>query len=223
MSATADVDGTSMKKRATGLRQVTAKSDRGANLSPDGRRMRAIRTARSIVEAYVSLIREKHTRPAVAELAETARCSVRSVYERFGSLGELDRATFDYVLKRLAEPPPTLLPEGDRHNRIRSHVRTRAVACETWLPVWQVLRGDYGSQALQSSIERMCQLTREQLELVYRPELECLTAHRRQTILIALEALTDFESWGRMREHYKLSVDEACSVWSEVIDQLLRE
>jgi hypothetical protein len=65
------------------------------------------------------------------------------------------------------------------------------------------------------------QLIRERLELVYRPELAVLSEQRRQTILIALEALTDFECWGRMREHHKLSVDEACAVWCDAIDQLL--
>ena len=62
---------------------------------------------------------------------------------------------------------------------------------------------------------------RQQLEMVYRTELETLSDQRRQTILVILEALMDFECWGRMREHYKLSVDEACAVWDEAIDQLL--
>src|SRR5262249_56894698 len=104
---------------------------------------------------------------------------------------------------------------------IHSHVRSRAHTCQTWLTVWQVLRADSGSKALQERIERVRQYARQQLEIVYRPELEILSDQRRQTILVVLEALTDFECWGRMREHYKLSVDEACAVWDEAIDQLL--
>jgi hypothetical protein len=43
---------------------------------------------------------------------------------------------------------------------------------------------------------------------------------RRRT-LIALEAITDFESWGRMRETFGLSVEEAGAVWIRAIDGLL--
>jgi len=42
-----------------------------------------------------------------------------------------------------------------------------------------------------------------------------------EDLLIALEALIDFESWGRMREDHGLSFDEACSVWIRMIDRML--
>src|SRR6516165_8447790 len=47
----------------------------------DGRRKRSIRTAHSIIEANLSLVREIHAHPTVAELAKRARCSARSVFE----------------------------------------------------------------------------------------------------------------------------------------------
>jgi hypothetical protein len=40
-------------------------------------------------------------------------------------------------------------------------------------------------------------------------------------MLIALEAITDFESWGRMREDNGLDVEQACAVWIKAIDRLL--
>jgi hypothetical protein len=46
-------------------------------------------------------------------------------------------------------------------------------------------------------------------------------AVERQRTLIALEAITDFESWGRMRETFGLSVEEAGAVWIRAIDRML--
>jgi len=61
----------------------------------------------------------------------------------------------------------------------------------------------------------------ERLEIMYRPELSLLSERDRKRTLIALEALTDLESWGRMRETFGLSVEQARSVWIRSIDRLL--
>jgi hypothetical protein len=57
--------------------------------------------------------------------------------------------------------------------------------------------------------------------LMYRPELSTLAEADRTALLITLEALTDFESWGRMRERHGLSVEAARDVWARAIDRLL--
>jgi AcrR family transcriptional regulator len=186
----------------------------------DGRHRRAARTSHAIIEAYLSLVLETHARPAMTDVAKRAGCTTRSIFVRFETLDGLALATFDHVLQRVAKLPLTV--EGDRQCRIRTHVRTRAHNCEKWRPLWQLLsRADPSSRALQARIERVRQVTRNRMERAYRTELASLSGRRRQTILIALEALTEFECWSRMREHYKLSVDEACAVWCEAIDQLL--
>lgn len=59
------------------------------------------------------------------------------------------------------------------------------------------------------------------LELMYKPELSVLSADERRDLLIALEALTDIESWARMREQHGLPFEEASDVWIYAIDRLL--
>jgi hypothetical protein len=56
---------------------------------------------------------------------------------------------------------------------------------------------------------------------MYQPELSTLTDGERTDTLIALGALTDFESWGRMREMHGLSIQEAQNVWIKAIDRIL--
>ena len=55
----------------------------------------------------------------------------------------------------------------------------------------------------RSRVRLMRELILRRLELMYRPELSTLAEPMRRYTLIALEALTDFESWGRMRENLR--------------------
>ena len=61
---------------------------------PDGRNLRAARTRKSILNAARALIREGDFSPTVIEVARNANCSVRSVFQHFGSIGGLYAAVF---------------------------------------------------------------------------------------------------------------------------------
>ena len=56
---------------------------------------------------------------------------------------------------------------------------------------------------------------------MFRPELLTLPDSDKRKTLLALEAITDYESWGRMRELHGLSFEEACVTWIRVVDRLL--
>ena len=60
------------------------------------------------------------------------------------------------------------------------------------------------------------------LALVYGPELSILPEPERAQLLIGLDVLTGFESWGRMREDHGLSIEGACELWTILIRRLLR-
>ena len=59
------------------------------------------------------------------------------------------------------------------------------------------------------------------MELLYRPELQTLPEPARKYMLVALEAITDIESWARMREQHGLTFEEACAIWIRAIDRML--
>jgi AcrR family transcriptional regulator len=191
-----------------------------SNERPDGRRERTFRTRKLLIEAYINVAGEKKRIPKTGEVALRAGVSQRSVFERFGSLDALSLAAFDHIL----EPSMSTgdLGQADRQTRIRFQVGVRARSCETWLPVWRLVASAHGtSQALEERVEEVRALTRGRLELMYRPELDTLSEPARIAVLIALEALTDWACWGRMREHYGHSFDQACNAWIEAIERLL--
>ena len=91
-----------------------------------------------------------------------------------------------------------------------------------WLPMWRVLvryRDEGDPVTTRINLVREAILAR--LKLMYRLELSTLPEAGRARLLIALEALTDFEAWGLMRERHGLSFEAACDVWIDTIDKLL--
>ncbi len=188
----------------------------------DGRRLRSERTEQLIVEAYMSLARERQQVPTAAQIAERAGCSVRSVFERFPDLNTIRVAATDHAIaESVAQNVPFDL-NGDRQTRIRLHVEVRGWGCERWLPLWRVLNADPGESAeLKKRIRMIRELIVMRIQAIFKRELSTLADLERRRVVIALEALVDFESWGRMRELYGLSSEEACSVWIRAFDRLL--
>jgi AcrR family transcriptional regulator len=188
----------------------------------DGRRLRSERTRRLIVEAYMTLVRETSQMPTAVQIAERAGYSVRSIFERFPDLTALRVAVTDYAIAEARANAALRDLDADRETRVRSQVDQRAQTCERWLPLWRVLSTDSAqSPDLNQRITVIRQLTTMRMEMMFKPELSTVPDADRRKIMLALEALTDFESWARMREMYGLSVEEASTVWVRAINRLL--
>jgi AcrR family transcriptional regulator len=188
----------------------------------DGRRLRSERTKQLIIEAFLSLLRDDPVMPTAVQIAERAGYSVRSIFERFPDLVALRVAATDYALAQALALAPARHVDGDRETRIRSQVETRAFTCERGVALWRVLvSSDDDNGELKIRINRARETTVSRLELMYKAELAALSNVERRQVLISLEALTDIESWARMRELYGLSFEEACVVWIHAIDRLL--
>jgi AcrR family transcriptional regulator len=190
----------------------------------DGRRLRSERTRRLIIEAYLALLRESPHIPTAVSIAQRAGYSVRSIFERFPDLHALRVAATDHAMTQVSVQVAGRPVTGGRAERLRAHVQTRGQVCEEWLPLWRALNANQGdSTDLKQRIRLIREMVIRRLEEVYAPELATLgELERRQTVL-ALEALVDFESWARLREHFALPFAEACGVWIRALDRLLPE
>jgi len=188
----------------------------------DGRRLRSERTRRLIVEAYMALVRENAQMPTAAQIAERAGYSVRSIFERFPDLTALRVAVTDYAIAEARAHASLRDLDAPRATRIRSQVEQRARTCERWQPLWRVLSMDASqSPDLDQRITVIRQLIVMRMEMMFKPELSAVASSDRRKVVLALEAITAFESWARMRELYALSVDAASAVWVRAIDRLL--
>jgi AcrR family transcriptional regulator len=188
----------------------------------DGRRKRGERTARRLVEAYISLATEKRRSPTAEEVASEAGCSSRSVFERFNTLGELELAVFDVMLAQHAWEPDLDALKFDREGRSALYLAKRATVCEKWLPLWRTLMRSFGAgEAIDMRIATARERTQEDLRRAFGPELALLEESECHTMLRIMDALFDFECWGRMRELEKLPVAQARRTWRLTLDWML--
>ena len=188
----------------------------------DGRRLRSERTRQLIIEAYMALVRDGSQLPTAVQIAERAGYSVRSIFERFPDMHALRVAVTDYAIAEGRAQGALRDVDADRLTRIRSHVEQRGQGCERWLPLWRVLstKNDE-SPELKKRMRMVRELVRMRLELMFQRELSSVVDPQRRHTVIALETLTDFENWGRMRELYGLDFEQAARVWIRAIDRLL--
>ena len=188
----------------------------------DGRRLRSERTRQLIIEAFLLLLREATHMPTAVQIADRAGYSVRSVFQRFPDLHSLHVAATDFALGQALGTAMSEDIVGDRAARMRGHVEIRAKTCEEWLPLWRALVANRGElNELTQRIRKARETTWKRVEITYSPELSTLGDSDRTKLLIALEALTDYESWARMRELHGLTADQARDVWTSAIDRLL--
>lgn len=200
---------------------IAPAADRNASRI-DGRRQRSERTRQLIIEAYLALLRDSPKIPTATQVAERAGYSVRSVFERFPDLMALRIAATDQAFAEGTAQAVARHVDSDRPTRIRSQIATRGQTCEKWLPLWRAINLNHGEdERLKLRITLMREAIWQRIELMYRPELSTLGEPMRRNVVVAIEAITDFESWGRMREFYGLSFADACDVWVRAIDRLL--
>jgi AcrR family transcriptional regulator len=188
----------------------------------DGRLRRSERTRQALIEAYLDLLGEKQRPPTTPEIAKRAGCSTRSIFERFSDLLTLSLAAADHAFAQALAQTADPNVDADLHTRLKSQVESRAAICERWLPLWRaLLRYQSESEELAIRIKRTRAAMVARLELVYAPELSTLSEPERRQLLVALDILTDFESWGRLRESHGLSIEAARDIWINAIGRML--
>ena len=187
----------------------------------DGRRLRSERTRLSIILAYLELLRRHGVMPTAAQIADEAGYSTRSIFERFSDLDALSLATADYAIAQGQAEAVARYVDGDRPTRIRSHVETRALACEKWLPLWRIITSQDQMVELKTRVVLVRLANVERMKLMYAPELATLAEAPRDQLLLALAALTSFESWDQLRYCHGLSVEAAQAVWRSAIERML--
>jgi AcrR family transcriptional regulator len=172
---------------------------------PDGRVRRGARNREAIVNALFDLIGEGELQPTAEQVAARAGVQVRTVFRHFEDMASLNGE----ISSRLGEQIRPILQEiprsGSLTDRARALVRARAAVFERIAPYkrssnslrWRV---DY----LQRNHEEMVREQRRHLGEVF-PELESAPA----TALSALELVTSFEAWERLRVDQRLGVDRA--------------
>lgn len=176
----------------------------------DGRVLRGTRNREAIIDALVDLYRAGVLRPTAQQVAEQARVAPRSVYHHFADMEALitevsARQVRDYG--RLMHPPPV---GGDLDHRVETVVRQRSELFEAVSPVRRAaLLEAHRSPTVRRNLSTLAARLRAQLEVVCAPELARRTPAARADLLDAIDLLTSWEAWERLRTQQRLGVRRA--------------
>lgn len=178
------------------------------NEAVDGRRLRGERSRQAIIDAALALMEEGNLVPTAQQISDRAGVGIRSFFRHFSDMETLF-ASIDGQIREFAE---RLFLGGDREGslaeRIRHAVERRADGYEvetkmilsTAAQMWryEVLRKNYAryQRGLRRDLDN------------WLPELAELLAPQRE----AIDAITSFEMWHRLRYHQKISKKAAIEV-----------
>jgi len=198
-------------KRARGNR---ARDEEGEERL-DGRALRSVRSRERILDALTELIGEGNLQPTGERVAARAGYGLRTVYRHFDDMEGLYRELQTRLESTLRPPNPEPLLEGSVGDRIADAVARRVALFERASPFLRSgasLR--WRSTFLAESQAKMVRDLRQDL-LRCLPEAARASAHRRE----AIELMTSFEAWDRLRTDQKLGRDRA----QRVVEQTLRD
>ena len=185
---------------------------------PDGRLMRSERSREAIVKAMLELIEEGNLSPTAQQTADRASVGIRSVFRHFEDMESIFAYADELTQPRIQD----LFSDGDRNGslserilhateqRARGYEAIKQVILSTQARLWR-------SKVLQKNYERSQRRLRKDLG-DWLPEMKNLSRSRRE----AIEAVTSFENWHRLRQHQSLSKKKSIQVIVEMLTLLIR-
>lgn len=186
----------------------------------DGRHRRRVENLEAVVEATLELMSDNGALPTVAEVAERAGISQRSVFRYFDDVDQLTRAAVDARFRQgaalvgMPSPIPVALDD-----RLRELAASRSRLFEFLGPTARVVRTRLvDNPVLIESVERSRHALRSQLREVLAPELEAAGG---EVTLAALDVVYSFEAWDLLRRDQGLSPEEAAAVLVAAASALL--
>ena len=188
----------------------------------DGRVLRGARTRDSIVQALLDLLNDGVPAPTAAQIADRAGVSVRSVFQHFSDMEALYADLAAEQRERVAPLLGGLRRPDTLQERIAAIVAQRSELFETITPVRHAI-GSRASEslALQARLAELSTALREQVAEQFADELGALAARPRRSLLDAIDLVTSFEAWDRLRVVQLLDRNDAERTLSDALSSLL--
>lgn len=197
-----------------GRRSVDAGFDTSEDDDGDGRTLRRTRNRRSVIIALLDIVREGQLDPSVADIADRAGVSHRSVFRYFDDINDLVRTAIDHEIERAA--PLAMIPDlgkGSLDRRIDSWVDSRL---RLHIEMYQVgLVARHRAQEIPSIDDGM--------KLIYQMIVTLMRKHFANEldelgpdggfVLDAATVLTSFESYDLHRRIMEHSTERIRQVW----------
>lgn len=192
-----------------------------AAIVTDGRVARGQRTRRNVAEALMELLREGDPEPTARAVAQRAGVSLRLVFHHFSEMDDLYHYVAALLLRRQWSDMPSVSPKLAIGTRLERTVAHRATLYEEISPIRRALvRRMPSSKGVRTSIGTADALLLENLKETFAPELAALVASSRIEVLEAMDVVSSWESWERLRTVSLLQARGAKRVMIRMLEAL---
>lgn len=170
----------------------------------DGRNLRSERSRVAVVEAFLDLLQAGVASPTAAQVAEASGVSMRSIFRLFEEIEQVHAAAIDTQTRRVAHLLVEIDPGLPLDQRIDEFVTTRAHLFETVTPVRRTaVRLAPTSEPIAKTLAASHAYLRSQVLAVFEPEAPA------DEILAAIDSLSSWEAWERLRVVSGLTIDDS--------------
>ena len=184
----------------------------------DGRIRRGARSRHAIVEALLDLIGRGVLQPTAQQVADRAGVGIRSVFRHFSEMDSLYEAMASRLEGEAAQHVMGGQRTGTLRQRVHALIDQRATLFERISPYKRSANLQrWRSRFLQDRHLRMQRRLRTDL-LQWLPELEEEPAD----LVEAIDLVTSFEAWERLRSDRQLSEKAAAAVMERAALALVR-
>lgn len=184
---------------------------------PDGRHARRSRNRLKIVHAFKELVREGRSSPTASDVAGRAQVGVRTVYRCFDDMAALYQEVIQVLHDEFVPRARLDLDTPDRRLRLDRLLERREQMfsdLEPFLLASEMKRHVY--QGLADDYAFLLTMERDRLAFVVNPD-RTLT----ESVFEALNAVTSFSFWRRLRIEQKLDRDAAGQAMASAARALL--
>jgi len=190
-----------------------------AEVATDGRVLRGTRNREAIVDALLALYRAGVLRPTAQQVAERAGVAPRSVYHHFQDMERLVAEVSARQSREHGHLMDAPAVDGPLEERAAALVARRAELFEAVAPVRRAaLLEAHRSPTVRRNLTTLSRRLRAQVEALFAPELRGRT---RAQVLDALDLLTSWEAWDRLRSQQGLDPARATGVLTTSVTTLL--
>jgi AcrR family transcriptional regulator len=186
------------------------------------RNKRGRRTYRKIVEAFIRHVGRRSRLPSFDELACAVGCSRSLIFFYFPDREHLLAAAHDYLKSTVGLSPGASDETLELEQVVRDYVDRWGRVCERRArPSRALLALGGDSPDFAPTARHVAERRLADLETRFAAELGRLPASRRGSLVMALELLTDFSSWTRLRSDRNTTAADIRMIWSSAIARLL--
>lgn len=183
----------------------------------DGRRKRGDQSRRQIVEAMLDLVRGGDMSPSAALVAARAGVGLRTVFRHFDEMEVLYREMGEVTRAKIMPMVERPYASGEWRERLNELAERRILIHEDIMPLKiaaSVLR--FRSAFLMEDYAEHLRIERKTLAAIL-PD----SVRKDQVLFRAIEMVTSFQAWRRLRQDQRLSVADARRVMLRLLDGVL--